>query len=726
MTTLPGSPALRRVLIRSSLLCLGVAQHTWAADAQQLDRVDVEASRLSDAYLSDTAATATKSPASLQLTPMSIAVIPAQVLQDQGITSSGLTNSLAYLGVQTLGTREQADYTIFRGFLTSTTLWNGFRIEDATPGINYANGSVWMDNVDRLEVLKGPASILYGRAEPGGIVNVITRRPLGSLAGSLEAGVGSFGARWIGTDITGPVAHSTDVQYRLNVAQEDADAWFRHGRDYHSAGIAPVLAWQLSEDTELSLEGQFRRLEGSAGQPYMPIDPDSGEPLEMDPRDTLLPGNKSTFRQDRAMVSLDHRFASDWSLSWKAMLNKARSPDGLTSIVCGWCGGAGFNFPIEDGVLLTDLMVGASDSEQETRATMLDLTGKITLLSIEHQLLVGADYYNKHFDQLSGWDYAQSTDYFHPTQPAAVEKTDLWVLRNRETAVYVQDQMQLPGGWHLLLGGRYQSIDEDNSFNGDTLPYRKHVFLPRAGALWEVHPGLSFYYSFAENTGSSNGLDFEQKPIKPESSRQHELGLKALWLDDRVSATVALFDLTKYNIASADPDHFGFNVGVGEVRSKGYEFGLQGAINAHWQVLFNHSHARPLVIVGSSGANALQPQSITAGEMLPFVSNRTTSLWTRYQFLPGGNLGWTVGGGIHTASAANPIEGALIPPEGYTVVSAFVSYGMRIGEHPSALQLNVNNLLDETYLLSVGDGGTIYGGNWGSAREVKLSLRVEF
>lgn len=726
MNTLQGARTRRVAMIQFSMLGLSLAPQIWAMDVQQLDRIDVEAVRPADAYLTESAATATKSSTSLQTTPMSIAVIPARLLQDQGITSSGLSNSLAYLGVQTLGTREQADYTIFRGFLTSTTLWNGFRIEDATPGINYANGSVWMDNVDRLEVLKGPASILYGRAEPGGIVNVLTRQPLQSFAGSLEAGVGAFGARWISGDVTGPLSNTDRVQYRLSLAQEDADSWYHHGQDYHSAGIAPVLAWQLSEDTEVRLEGQIRRLEGSAGQPYMPINPDTGEPLEVDPRDTLLPGNQASFRQDRAMASLDHRFTSGWSVSWKTLLNKARSPDAQTSIVCGWCGGAGFNFPIEDGTLLTDLMVGSSDSEQKTAATMMDLTGQFTAFDVEHRLLLGVDYYYKRFDQLSGWDYAQTTDYFHPTLPDAVEMTDLWTLRNHESAVYVQDQMRFADGWHLMIGGRYQSIDEDNRFIGDTLAYRKDVFLPRAGVLREINPGLSVYYSYAENTGSSNGLDFEQQPIKPESSRQHELGVKALWLDGRLSATAAVFDLTKYNIASADPDHFGFNIGVGEVRSKGYELGLQGAITAHWQVLFNHSHARPRVLVGSAGANALQPQSITAGELLPFVSNRTTSFWTRYQFSPEADLGWAVGGGVHTASAANPIEGAVIQPESYTVVSAFTSYGLHIGGRPSLLQLNVNNLLDETYLLSVGDSGTIYGGNWGSAREVKLSLRMEF
>ncbi|MEQ1591709.1 MAG: TonB-dependent siderophore receptor [Thiobacillaceae bacterium] len=687
---------------------------------------DAEAART--AYRRPNASTATKTDTPLMQTPMSVEVVPQQILKDLGMTSSSsLADVLTYLGVQTLGIKDSGDFLFFRGFLSTATLWNGFRIEDVTPSINYANGGVWMANVDRLEVLKGPSSILYGRTEPGGAVNVLTKQPQQDFHGEVNAGAGSQSDRWLGADLTGALNADKTLLYRLNIAREDSGSWFSYGPKSKSEGIAPVLEWKISPQTALTFEGQYRRYEGGDNvQQGIPIDPATGQPVPVEPKDTMMPGNISQFRQNRILLALNHEFNPDWSVSLKYMHNDANNPYYRNSYAA--CGPSGF--PLGPGQ--TPLCVYDGKSRQKTDATMLDLTGHVTTLGIQHTLLLGMDYYRKQFNLAAGNDFgSQTTDYLNPTLPASVPFTDTWSVSNREYAAYVQDQMALSNNWHLLLGGRYQTINEHARSNfpsfgspPDDSVYKNSLFQPRLGLLWQPRPWLSTYYSYAENIGSSNGLDFTGKSIEPELSKQHELGVKSTWLEGRLTLNLALFDLTKYNIAAADPIHAGFNIGLGEVKSTGYELNIQGALTDAWNVLANYSHARPRVVAGASGAAALQPQSIVAGQDLPGVANDTFAVWTSYK-LPDN---WKVGGGVNWASAQNSYDGATLKTKSYTVASAFAAYETRLSGHTTTLQLNVDNVFNERYLLGQSDdvafGGGSLIGSWGAPRQIRLSLRV--
>ncbi|MEY2632154.1 MAG: hypothetical protein RIR00_808, partial [Pseudomonadota bacterium] len=208
-----------------STMVAGCFCSAYAEEETQLGTIEVRArSDIETGYAVQRTSTATKTDTPLLQTPMTVEVIPQQVLREQGQTSGGLPSVLSYLGVQSLGMKDQGDYLIFRGFSSPTTLWNGFRIEDATPGLTYANGGVWMNNVERLEVLKGPASILYGRTEPGGAVNVLTKKPQENFQGEVNAGVGSWSNYWLGADLTGALNESKTLLYRLNIATEDSDS----------------------------------------------------------------------------------------------------------------------------------------------------------------------------------------------------------------------------------------------------------------------------------------------------------------------------------------------------------------------------------------------------------------------------------------------------------------------------------------------------------------------
>jgi iron complex outermembrane receptor protein len=720
--------------------------------ANELPKVDVTADRLRS-YAATHANTATKTDTPLAETPMTVEVVTPQMLRDEGITSHGLTQALSYLGVQSLGQGDIGEAMFFRGFSSWTTLWNGFRIEDITTNSGPTNGGIWMGNVDRLEVVKGPSSILYGRSEPGGAVNVETKKPQEAFHGEFDAGVGSWVDRWISADLTGALNQDRTLLYRVNLGDEDANSWYIWGPKYHSMGIAPALQWRVAPHTTLSYEGQYRKLSGSSTEPYIPVDPATGQPVNVNPDQTLMPGAQSAFDQDRSYLALEQQIGDDWSLSIKYMRNDAHNPVTVFPWIVWMCYdfpgavNAAGNAPCPSSpAYLATIAHTTNKGTQATDATMVDLVGHFATGAAKHTTLLGVDYYFTRTTQqigFDGWWTNNPVNYFNPpfsfsppdTSAMVPAVTDNWTVNDRDVSLYAQDQLELFHDWHALLGGRYQHLREhsvytSSSYNQD-LPYEKDVFLPRTGLLWQALPWLSPYYSYSSNAGESQGVDFHGNPIRPELSRQHEFGAKGEWLGGRLTGLVTYFNLKKTNVASEDLQHPGFNIAIGEVRSTGYELNLQGEISQAWSVLFNYSDTHPLVTVGTNGAaNAIQAEALSAGTQLPYFSNQQASLLASHS-LSGSAAGWRLGGGVTWDSPANLDSNSTIPSKAYWVANVFGAREFKLGGFRSALQLNIGNLFNRHYLLYQGDAGAYagvnnyLGGNWGTPREFKLNLRLE-
>ena len=473
-------------------------------------------------------------------------------------------------------------------------------------------------------------------------------------------------------------------------------------------------------------EGQYRSLSGANNYSKIPIDPATKLPIPVDPSYTFPQDTVSRFEQYRTMAGIDHRFGANWSLTGKFMHDYVDSP--LVQYIFY----TQPQFPIQSpGQLLIGRNSVVTVADTTVDAGTLDLTGHGTGLGIKHTFLLGADYYAYRYAGMQGYNFdndpAFTTNYFNPGPYPwnQIPLTDPQDFRRRSPAFYAQDQMELPANLHLLIGGRYQRVNELINFVSDD-KYIRNVFLPQAGLSWRPRTWLSAYYSYAENMGVNNGFAFPNQPLAPERSKQHEVGIKTQWLNERIIATVAGFRITKFNIAAGDPDHFGFNIGLGEVRSTGVELGLQGALTKNLNLLLNYTYARPEVIIGADNATASDAESIAAGQLLPFVSNRTFSSLMNYTMPV---RGWTVGGGVNWASATNPTATTTLPTgpyTGYTLLSAFTSYRLPLERLDASIQLNVNNLTDERYLFNFSNNSTLVSGNYGAPRQVKLSLRFGF
>jgi len=590
--------------------------------------------------------------------------------------------------------------------------------------------------------------VLYGRAEPGGAVSILTKKPTDLFTGSVDVGIGSHKNRWVSTDLGGPVNAEKTLLFRLNAGHERSDSWYTYGPEYRSSGVAPALEYRVSPQTKLYVEGQFRNINGGSDQPYTPVDEATNTLIKVDPKLTLMPGTYSEFKQRRALFGVDHRFNDDWSLTWKYLYNNVDSPQTIVN----WTIGMYYPPGTPSGGIEYTQGLTLNQSGQKSHASLLELSGKVDAGSLKHTVLFGLDYYNTKSFQNAGSDcWCNNYPYFNPPaytyKPGDLPLYQYWNLDGRDWALYAQDQIQLPNNVHVLVGGRYQRQKEhsvviypDTPEYNEDLNYKRNLFLPRASVLWQPVPSTSLYYSYAENAGASQGLEYPGTPIKPEYAKQHEIGAKFDLLDGRLLAQAAVFELTKENIASGDPMHPGFNIGVGRVKSTGYELSLQGTLTSNWNVLTTYNYARPKVLVGASGAAALQPQTITAGTLLPYVSKHSFSLLTSYRLPFEGMQGWRIGGGYNWFSEPTMNEESSVKTKAYGVASAFVSYETKLAGRKALVQLNVDNLFNKKYLQFQGDiganlagyqafgyaGGNYVGGNWGAPRTLKLSLRTEF
>lgn len=693
-----------------------------------------------DAYAARNASTATKTDTPLIETPATVTVIPQQVIADQ--RAMGLDQVLMNApGVYSTGYEPGAENIFIRGFNTSQTLWNGFRIDEYSTTGHGVVGAVLMDNAEKVEILSGPASILYGRVEPGGMVNVITKKPEDGFSGAVAVTLGSWRQLWTGVDLTGPANDDKTVLYRVNASVEHADSWM-WGNNYAQYALAPVLEWRPDKQTKLLVEGQFEQAVSNGASSFSITDPTTGRPVPL-PRPYSPLVNTGTIDLSRVMASVEHSFGAGWSITAKALHTLSASPVAENDYI------QALYFPLAGAHdLQFDRYVFAGDSLNRIDAAMIDLVGHYTLWDMKHTLLFGGDYYHQSLDfPTLGYACCFRTNLFDPAPlpagadliangPNGTASGSLSYTSNRNFGIYLQDQVKLPHGLQLLVGERYQHTVTTSSGNFvvgaplDSVPVTAnpanfdHTFNPRAGLLWHPFESLSLYYTYATNFGNNNGVGFGGVLLPPEDARQSEIGIKTELLGGQLVSNLAVYDLTKFHVAVGDPHHPGYSTTLGEIQSKGFDYSLQGKLTRQWDLVATLSFTQPYV---KSGLGASQ---YVSGHLLPGVPERQLNLWATYK-LPQ-VAGLKAGAGANwVASTAAPLTPFETPA--YWVTSAMASYETRLGGYKTRVQLNINNLLDKDYYTNVyvystvGTGAyNLDGYNYGAPREFRLSGRLEF
>jgi iron complex outermembrane receptor protein len=648
-------------------------------------------------------------------TPQTVNVVPAQVLRDQQPRNldDALANVSGITQANTLGSTQDA--VMLRGFGDNR---NGSIMRDGMPIVQ---GRALNATAERVEVLKGPSSLLYGIQDPGGVVNIVSKKPQLVQSTSLTVRGSTFGNGKNGSggnlDTTGPIGDS-GLAYRLIVDHEDEDYWRNFGTHRESM-IAPSLAW-YGDTTKVVFAYEHREFlspfdRGTA------IDPKTNHPLDIPATRRLdEPFNNMEGRSDLYRFEADHELNDDWTAhvgySWNRETYDA-SQVRITSVNT-------------DGTL-TRKMDGTRGALTTDRFATASLEGKVKLGGMQHDLVFGLDdeYRKIYRAELIRQSQRSAFSYVNPVYGNDVQGTTVSAKDSAQTdllrsdSLFLQDAIHLTDQWILVAGARYQMYDQ---YAGKGVPFKANTdgngqkWVPRAGLVYRYTDELSFYGSYTESFKPNSTIapltdgSVLQGNLQPEESKAWELGTK-LDMPGRITASAALFDITKRNVLVSETvsGETVYSV-AGEVRSRGLELDASGQLSDRWSLIGSYAYTDAEVTKDP----ALQ------GKRLQNVAKHTGSLSAVYDVgsLLGGDDLRVGAGARYVGQREGDAKNSFNLP-GYTVADLFASYDTKIEGQKVKFQVNVKNLFDRTYYTSAASSVFV---SMGDARQVSVSSTLEF
>lgn len=588
-----------------------------------------------DGYLVPNATAGTRTDTPLRDIPQSIQVIPQQVLRDQNVTD--LVEALRNVPGAGFGNTSRSfiqSSLILRGFDSSSdVLRNGLR-ENPGAGIVGFEAA----GIERIEVLKGPASVLYGQGGLGGTVNYVTKQPLSEPYYLLEASAGNFNFYRGAIDLSGPLNDSKTVLYRLNLAAQTTESFF----DFFDAQryfVAPTLTFQISDRTKFTLAAEYLARPQSADQTYgLPaVGTVLPNPNGEIPRNRNIgePDDKENSYSTRVGYDLEHRFSDNWQLR-----NAFRFTQGELS--------RRFYFPTgfadDNQTLSRNYSEGTGYSNRFFNSDTY-VVGEFSTGSIRHQVVTGINLTRSELNQSGFGRLAAPINLFNPVygQPLGdVTFTFDSFSRTDALGIYVQDQITLAENLKLLLGVRFDTFsqnDQDRLANTQT-SQSGNAFSPRVGIVYQPVEPISLYASYSRSFTPTTGTGFDGGVFQPERGTQYEIGVKAD-LNNRLSATLAFYDLTKSNVLTEDtrpgvpPGQF--SIQTGEQRSRGIELTLGGEILPGWNITTGYAY---------TDAKVSEDNTLPVGLRFRNVPENTFNLWTSYEIQQGDLQGLGFGLGL--------------------------------------------------------------------------------
>ena len=633
-------------------------------------------------YKATRSASATRTDTALHETPQSISVVPKDVLQDTAATR--LQDGLDYAGgvgrANNFGGQGLTTFTV-RGFTTGEFYRNGFPINRGYPNAPDAN------TVERLEVLRGPATSLYGRGDPGGTFNVVSKQPLAEPKVTLGSQFDDQGMHRATLDATGPLDEEGRLAYRLNVLGEGGET-FRDDVQTERYDVAPVLSWQVNDTTRIVFEGDFMRNNHplDRGLTRFANQRDSAS------RDTNVweKGSDNLLHNDNNMAQLrfEHQLNDDWTLGggmqWldgtlqgNAVEANALQPDGRTL-------GRNFNY---------------RKLEWSDRDYQLNLTGHFDTAGFAHTLLTGVEYedydYQSFIRRSAGGADAYPIDLFDPVlgQPRpALTRTTTDDKENLKTwAAFVQDQVALTDRLKALAGLRFERFEHqyDNYLPGSTdWTAADNAVTPRLGLMYDLTDTVAIYANTARSFKPNSGASQQGQGFDPEKGKSYELGVKWEALDRQLSVDAAIYHIVKENVLANDPlDPTGtYKIAAGEVRSRGLDINVAGNLTPEWRVIGGYAYV---------DAEVTKDTSLPNGTRLANIPRNSFSLLNTYEFQDGGLKGLGLGMGVkYVDDRAGQTATQTYTMEQYTVVDLLSFY--QVNEHVR-LNLDLKNLFNKEY-----------------------------
>ena len=716
--------ALQRLLSGSGFTFRRTDDHTIALEPQPTEgALNLGATTItsvmdqSTSYQPPPTSSIMRSSAPIQEIPQTVNVVAAQVIRDQAPRNldDALANVSGITQGNTLGSTQ--DSVMTRGFGDNR---NGSIMRDGMPLVQ---GRGMNATVDRVEVLKGPASLLYGIQDPGGVVNMVSKKPELEQYNALTLRGSTYGEGKNGSggsfDSTGALGTS-GLAYRMVLDHEDEDYWRNYGV-HRETLVAPSLAW-FGERTKLLFAYEHREFLTPFDRGTV-IDPRTNHPLDISRNERLdEPFNDMEGRSDLYHFEADHELNDNWNAHFGYSWNRETYDASQVRVTA-----------IDTGKgTLTRSMDGTQNAISTDRFATASLEGKVNVAGMQHDLVFGIDdeYRKIYRADLIRQKSLSTFSYLNPVygrevqgttvSPADSAQTDLL----RSDSVFVQDSIHLTDQWIFVAGGRFQAYDQ---YAGKGVPFKANTdnngqkWVPRAGLVYRYTDELSFYGSYTESfkpnstiaplSGSSTVLDGS---IAPEEAKSWEIGAK-LDMPGRVTGNIALFDIKKRNVLVANSEGpVTIYSAAGEVRSRGLELDLSGQLSDRWSLIGSYAY---------TDAEVTEDPDYK-GNQLQNVARNSGSLSAVYDFgrvIGGDQLRVGAGARYVGEREGNAVNDFELP--GYTVADAFATYDTQLDGQKVKFQLNVKNLFDRTYYTSAASRFFV---SMGDSRQVTLSSTLEF
>lgn len=637
----------------------------------------------------------------------------------------------------TRGASNTYDYLIIRGFAADGQSQNNYLNGLKMQGNFYNDAVIDPYMLERAEIMRGPVSVLYGKSSPGGLLNMVSKRPTTEPLKEVQFKAGTDSLFQTGFDFSDALDDDGVYSYRLTGLARSANAQ-QKGSEEQRYAIAPAFTWRPDDKTNFTFLSYFQNEPETGYYGWLPKE-GTVEPL---PNGKRLPtdfnegAKNNTYSRNEKMIgySFDHEFNDTFTVrqnlrfaqnkvSQKSVYGYGMCSDPLyssnpSSSPCA-------NVPQSQwGHTLTRQYV-IDNEKLENFSVDTQLQSKFATGSVDHTLLTGVDFMRMRNDIDSWFGYAGSVA---PSDIYNLDRSDFdfgahpnpsgpyrVLLKQKQTGLYVQDQAQ----WDkvlVTLGGRYDWADQ-SSFNrdyGNKSERDDKEFTWRGGVNYLFDNGVTPYFSYSESFEPASQTDANGDLFAPSKGKQYEVGVKYVPEDRPIVVTGALYQLTKTNNLMADPNGSLFSVEGGEIRARGVELEAKAALSASVNLVGSYTYTDAEYTTDTNYKGNTPAQ----------VPKHMASLWADYTFFDGPLSGLTLGtGGRYTGSSyGDPANSFKVGS--YTVVDALVRYDLaRVGMAGSNVALHVNNLFDREYVASCFN---TYGCFWGAERQVVATATFRF